>query len=192
MKKVCVYCGSSDSVNPEYISGARELGRLLAQKGIGLVYGGGKIGLMGAVADGVLEAGGEVHGVIVESMNTPALAHGGLSSLEVTATMQQRKWRMFEKADAFIALPGGYGTFDELFETITWAQIGVHEKPIGLLSLRGYFEPLWKMVKHAEAEGFIYREHADMLCISDKTEDLLDCLANHSPDREAVRRWMRQ
>ena len=192
MKKVCVYCGSSDSVHAEYITGARELGRLLGQRGIGLVYGGGKTGLMGAVADGVLDTGGEVHGVIVESMNTPALAHGGLSGLEVTATMQQRKWRMFEMADAFIALPGGYGTFDELFETITWAQIGVHEKPIGLLSLRGYFEPLWKMVKHAEAEGFIYREHADMLCISNKAEDLLDCLANHSPDREAVRRWMRQ
>lgn len=168
------------------------MGQALANRGMALVFGGGKTGLMGAVADGALEAGGVVHGVIVASMNTPALAHAGLHSLQVTQTMQQRKWKMYEMADGFIALPGGYGTFDELFETITWAQIGVHQKPIGLLNIRDYFDPLWKMIKYAEQEGFIYPEHTDMLCLAEQPEDLLECMLNHKPDDDAVKRWMRQ
>ncbi len=147
---------------------------------------------MGAVANGVLEAGGVVKGVIVESMNTSSLAHDGLQTLEVTQTMQQRKWRMFELSDAFVALPGGFGTFDELFETITWAQIGVHQKPIGLLNIRNYFSHLWQMVKYAEQEGFIFQEHTQMLSISDKPVELLNLLLQHQPDELAVKRWMRQ
>lgn len=192
MKTICVFCGSSDGVHPQYLKQARQMGQALANRGMALVFGGGKTGLMGAVADGALEAGGVVHGVIVASMNTPALAHAGLHSLQVTQTMQQRKWKMYEMADGFIALPGGYGTFDELFETITWAQIGVHQKPIGLLNIRDYFDPLWKMIKYAEQEGFIYPEHTDMLCLAEQPEDLLECMLNHKPDDDAVKRWMRQ
>lgn len=192
MRALCVYCGSSDGIHPQYMQQARCMGGVLAKQGFALVYGGGKTGLMGAVADGVLQAGGEVHGVIVESMNTPALAHAGLHSLQVTQTMQQRKWKMYEMADGFIALPGGYGTFDELFETITWAQIGVHQKPIGLLNIRNYFAPLWGMIKFAEQEGFIYPEHTNMLCMAEQPEDLLTQMQNHQPDEAAVKRWMRQ
>mgnify|MGYP006300644331 CR=1 FL=1 len=192
MRSLCVYCGSSDSVHTNYFEGAKLMGRVLAENGIELVYGGGKTGLMGAVADGAIASGGVVRGVIVESMNTQALAHQGLASLEVTDSMQHRKWRMFEMSDGFIAMPGGYGTFDELFETVTWAQIGVHEKPIGLLNLRDYFKPLWEMVKHAEQEGFIYKEHTDMLFMSADPSQLIGMMRLHEPNRDAVNRWMRK
>jgi len=147
---------------------------------------------MGAVADGTLEAGGEVFGVMVESMNTPALAHMGLTRLEVTPTIHERKARMYELAEGYIALPGGFGTFDELFETITWAQIGVHAKPIGLLNVRKYFDPLWAMVLHAEKEGFVFSEHRKMLCLADTPQELLACMRTNQPSSEAVKRWMRQ
>ena len=192
MRSLCVYCGSADSVHSDYLQGAYAMGRTLAENGIELVYGGGKTGLMGAVANGSIDAGGVVHGVIVESMNTPELAHMGLSSLQVTETMHQRKWRMFEMSEGFIAMPGGYGTFDELFETVTWAQIGVHDKPVGLLNLRNYFAPLWQMVQHAHKEGFLYKEHTDMLYMANEPQVLLKLMAGHQPDPEAVRRWMRK
>jgi uncharacterized protein (TIGR00730 family) len=168
------------------------MGRVLAENGIRLIYGGGKTGIMGAVADGTMEAGGEVIGVIVESMNTPALAHMGLTRLEVTPTIHERKARMYELADGYIALPGGYGTFDELFETLTWAQIGVHGKPIGLLNTRSYFDPLWTMVLHAEQEGFLFSEHRKMLCMANTPGDLLESMRNNQPSPDAVKRWMRQ
>ena len=145
-----------------------------------------------AVADGALEAGGKVTGVIVESMNTPALAHMGLTRLEVTPTIHERKARMYELAEGYIALPGGFGTFDELFETITWGQIGMHEKPIGLLNVRNYFEPLMAMVMHAEKEGFVFPEHRKMLCLADTPQELLACMGKHQHTTEAVKRWMRQ
>ena len=192
MKSICVYCGSADDIHPDYKLTGRQMGRTLAENGIRLIFGGGKTGIMGAVADGALDAGGEVFGVIVESMNTPALAHMGLTRLEVTPTIHERKARMYELADGYIALPGGFGTFDELFETITWSQIGVHAKPIGLLNARDYFDPLMNMVLHAEKEGFIFPEHRQMLCISAAPQELLDCMANHHQDTEAVKRWMRQ
>jgi uncharacterized protein (TIGR00730 family) len=132
MTSVCVFCGSSDSVHPEYFSAARRMGQILAERGLGLIYGGGKTGLMGALADGAIQAGGEVIGVIVPSMNTPALAHEGLTRMDVSINMHHRKARMHELADAYIALPGGLGTFDELFETLTWSQTGEHEKPVGV------------------------------------------------------------
>jgi uncharacterized protein (TIGR00730 family) len=192
MKSICVYCGSADEIHPDFIRAGRQMGRTLAENDIRLIFGGGKTGIMGAVADGTLEAGGEVFGVIVASMNTPALAHMGLTRLEVTPTIHERKARMYELAEGYIALPGGFGTFDELFETITWAQIGVHEKPIGLLNVRNYFDPLWTMVLHAEKEGFIFSEHRKMLCLAETPQELLVCMDSHQPPIDAVKRWMRQ
>jgi uncharacterized protein (TIGR00730 family) len=192
MKSICVYCGSADEIHPDYKLAGRQMGRTLAENGIRLIYGGGKTGIMGAVADGCLEAGGEVFGVIVESMNTPALAHMGLTRLEVTPTIHERKARMYELAEGYIALPGGFGTFDELFETMTWAQIGVHAKPIGLLNVRSYFDPLWAMVLYAEKEGFVFSEHRKMVCMADTAQELLACMDSHQPSAAAVKRWMRQ
>ena len=192
MNSVCVYCGSADHVHPDYLLAARRMGETLARRGLTLVYGGGRTGLMGALADGVLESGGQVIGVIVESMNTPALAHPGLTRMEVIPLIHQRKARMYELADAYIALPGGYGTLDELFETLTWAQIGVHAKPIGLLNVGGYFDPLLAMLDRAEAEGFIFPEHRRSLLCASEPGALLDAMNDHQPSVEAVRRWMRQ
>ena len=192
MKSICVYCGSADHVHPDYLQAGRLMGQTLAQNGIRLVFGGGKTGIMCAVADGALQAGGEVIGVIIESMNTPALAHTGLTRLEVTPTIHERKSRMYSLSDGYIALPGGFGTFDELFETITWGQIGIHEKPIGLLNTRNYYVPLLAAIQHAEAEGFIFAEHRQMLCTANDPAELLACMRNHQHPTEAVRRWMRQ
>ena len=192
MKAICVYCGSADKIHVEYLDAARNMGRTLAGNGIRLVYGGGSTGLMGAVANGALEAGGSVIGVIVESMNTAALAHRGLGRLEVTTGMHERKARMHALSDAFIALPGGLGTFDELFETLTWGQIGVHEKPVGLLNARKYFEPLMQLLLHAEREGFVFKEHREMIAIEDEPQALLEALKRHRHPTAAVRRWMRQ
>ncbi len=192
MKSICVFCGSSDDVHPEYLRGARRMGETLAKRGIRLIYGGGKTGLMGAVAQGALAAGGEVIGVIIPSMNTPGLAQEGLARMEVMPSMHARKARMHELAEGFIALPGGFGTFDELFETLTWAQIGEHRKPIGALNIRDYFDPLLTMIAHAEKEGFIFPEHKkNLLCDSDP-DALLDKMERYRPSEEAVRRWMRQ
>ncbi len=192
MKRICVYCGSSDSVHPDYLAAARQMGATLARRGLALVYGGGRTGLMGAVADGALAAGGEAIGVIVESMNTPALAHPGLTRLEVTARIHQRKARMYELADGFIALPGGFGTFDELFETLTWAQIGEHDKPVGLLNVRSYYDRLLAALDLAVDEGFVFPEHRLTLACDTDPDRLLDKLGNHRHPAEAVRRWMRQ
>ncbi|MBV6396588.1 MAG: LOG family protein YvdD [Anaerolineales bacterium] len=191
MNSICVFCGSSDSVHADYLAGARGMGRVLARRGLRLVYGGGKTGLMGAVADGVLEAGGEVIGVIIPSMHTAPLAHAGITSMEVTPTMHARKARMHELSDGFIALPGGYGTFDELFETITWSQTGAHQKPIGLLNLRNYYAPLLAAIDHAVKEGFVFHEHRDSLRCESEPETLLDALENYEHNHEAVKRWMR-
>ncbi|MCX6079851.1 MAG: TIGR00730 family Rossman fold protein [Chloroflexi bacterium] len=192
MKSICIYCGSSDNIHPDFKLVGRKMGQSLAENGIRLIFGGAKTGIMGAVADGALEAGGEVFGVIVESMNTSALVHMGLTCLEVTPTIHERKARMYALADGYIALPGGFGTFDELFETITWAQIGVHVKPIGLLNARNYFDPLWAMVLHAEKEGFVFPEHREMLCMAETPQELLTCMSAYQPSLDAVKRWMRQ
>lgn len=192
MQSICVYCGSADDLHPDYMEAGRQMGRALAENGMSLVYGGGKTGIMGALAQGALAAGGQVTGVIVESMNTPALAQTGLTRLEVTATIHQRKARMIELADGFIALPGGFGTFDELFETITWGQIGIHQKPIGLLNVRRYFDPLNAMIAHAQREGFIFQEHRQLLCMAETPLGLLTLMGQHQHPVEAVRRWMRQ
>lgn len=192
MKSICVYCGSAKAAHADFHLAGRQMGRILAENGIRLIYGGGKTGVMGAVADGALEAGGEVYGVIVESMNTPALAHTGLTRLEVSATIHERKARMYELAEGYIALPGGFGTFDELFETITWGQIGLHQKPIGLLNTRGYYDLLIQMLDRAVEEGFIFPEHRGMLAIAAEPGELLAQMRRHEHPLEAVERWMRQ
>ncbi len=189
IKTITVYCGSADGLKAEYYDAARQMGVLLAQKKIALVYGAGKTGLMGAVADGAIAAGGEVIGVIPQSLNTPVLAHAGLSRLEVTEDIQSRKARMSQLADAFIALPGGYGTFDELFETLTWAQIGIHSKPVGLLNTRGYFNPLIEMVENACREGFIYPEHRGLYCAATLPAKLWTALEGFEPPA-GLERWL--
>ena len=189
LHSLCVYCGSSDRVAEEYRRVAHQLGETMAVQGFQLVYGAGSTGLMGSLAEGALNAGGEVVGVIPSYFNTPQLAHSRLTRLEVVDTIHQRKSRMAELADAFIALPGGYGTFEELFEMLTWAQIGLHQKPIGLLNISSYFDPLLAMIENALREGFIYEEHLTLFVYADNVEGLLDALQNHqSPD--GLDRWI--
>jgi uncharacterized protein (TIGR00730 family) len=192
MQSICVYCGSADDIHQGFRVAARLMGRVLAERGIRLIYGGGKTGLMGAVADGALEADGEVTGVITESMNTPALAHTGLTRLEVKRTIHERKARMYDLAEGYIALPGGFGTLDELFETITWAQIGIHEKPIGLLNTRRYYDPLLALVDHARKEGFIFPEHRQIMVSAGTPQELLKAMEEHQHPTEAVKRWLRE
>lgn len=189
MRSVCVYCGSADGIHLDYYDGAAQMGSYLAQKGIQLVYGAGKTGVMGAVADGVLTAGGEVIGVVPESLNSEVLIHAGLTRLEVVQDIQQRKARMNALADALIALPGGYGTFDELFEALTWAQIGLQRKPIGLLNIRGYFDPLMAMIRRALEEKFIYPEHLELLSIEETPAGLIQALENFTYP-ENLARWV--
>lgn len=192
MKSICVFCGSSDSVHSDYKTAAHHLGVTLAQKGIRLIYGGGKTGLMGEVANGALSAGGEVVGVIIPSMNTPALAHTALTRMEVAPDMHGRKARMHELADGYIALPGGFGTWDELFETITWAQTGAHEKPVGLLNVKKYYDPLLAAMDHAVAEGFVFAEHRRSVFCESTPEELLVKMEGYQHPREAVKRWLKE
>lgn len=189
IKSICVFCGSSDKPSQTYLSAAHEMGRLLAERTYQVVYGAGSTGLMGALADGALEAGGEVVGIIPTLFNTPVLAHKKLTRLEVVNTIHQRKARMIELADAFIALPGGFGTFEELFEVLTWAQIGLHNKPIGLLNTRGYFEPVLDLIQHAGREGFIYEEHHSLLTWSSQEDALLDKLTQYRAPK-GLGRWL--
>jgi len=176
MQRICVFCGSQVGTNGLYRQAATALGQLLVLHGYGLVYGGGHVGLMGVLADAVLASGGAVIGVIPESMVARELAHTGVTQLQVVPGMHERKARMAELADAFIALPGGYGTFEELFEVITWAQLGMHRKPIGLLNVAGYFDALKALVDQAIAEGFIRAEHRRLLTIADDPITLLQTL----------------
>ncbi len=163
IKRLCVYCGSKVGLHPNYRAVAEELGRILAARQIGLVYGGGQVGLMGVVADAVLAGGGHVTGVIPDRLATRELLHPGAQEMFVVPTMHARKAKMTELADAFVAMPGGYGTFDELFEAITWAQLGYHHKPIGLLNVAEFFNPLLQMVRHAVNEGFIHSRHEQLI-----------------------------
>ena len=192
MESICVYCGSANQASQKFFLAARRMGETLAREGLTLVYGGGRTGLMGALADSVLDQNGQVIGVIVESMNTPELAHTRLSRLEVTATIHQRKARMYALADGYIALPGGYGTLDELFETLTWAQIGEHQKPVGLLNVDGYYDPLLTMLDRAVDEKFLFPEHRRSLLCETDPDKLLRAMAAHHYPHEAVQRWMRQ
>lgn len=192
MQSICVYCGSANQASRKYFMVAQRMGETLARRGLTLVYGGGKTGLMGALADGVLAQGGQAIGVITNGMNTPELAHTGLTRLEVTGTIHQRKARMYELADGYIALPGGYGTLDELFETLTWGQIGEHHKPVGLLNVEGYYNSLLDMLDRALAEKFLFPEHRRALLCESEPDKLLDRMKGYQPPYEAVERWMRQ
>ena len=192
MKSVCVYCGSASQASRKYILAAHRMGETFARRGLTLIYGGGRTGLMGAVADSVLAGGGQAIGVITENMNTPELAHIHLTRLEVTATIHQRKARMYALADGYLALPGGYGTLDELFETLTWAQIGEHHKPVGLLNVAGYYDPLLEMLDRAVTEKLLFPEHRASLICASEPDQLLDAMESHIYPDEAVRRWMKQ
>src|SRR5713101_8909121 len=174
--RLCVFCGSKAGNNQIYAAQVRHLGGLVARRGIGLVYGGGHIGLMGILADAVLAAGGEAIGVIPQNMIDKELAHGQLTKLHVVSTMHQRKALMADLADGFAALPGGFGTADELFEILTWAQLGLHPKPIGLLNVAGYFDHLLAWLDHAVQEGFVKAVHRRLLLEADEPERLLDLL----------------
>ena len=168
------------------------MGRMLAQRGIRLIYGGGKTGLMGEVANGALSAGGNVIGVIIPSMNTAALAHSGLTQMDVAPDMHGRKARMHELADGYIALPGGFGTWDELFETITWAQTGAHEKPVGMLNVKNYYVPLLAAMDHAVMEGFIFPEHRKAVFCESDPEKLMDAMQKYVHPHAAVKRWLKE
>jgi len=181
IKSVCVFCGSQPGVRPEYEAQARALGALLARQGISLVYGGGHVGLMGAVADAALAAGGKVVGVIPEHLMRPEIAHQGLTELHVVDTMHTRKRMMAERADAFVVLPGGYGTFEEMFEMVTWLQLQLHAKPVGVLNVEGYYDHLLAFLRHASQEGFIRPQHWDLLIVQSAPELLLERLRLHLP-----------
>lgn len=181
MKRLCVFCGSSPGANPSYIATARALGRELAARELGLVFGGSGVGLMGALADGALAAGGEVTGVIPRALEAKELAHRGLTRLEVVASMHERKARMAELADGFVALPGGMGTLEELAEILTWAQLGLHRKPCGLLDVAGYWQPLVAFFDHAVEERFLRAEHRAILLVGAEPAPLLDALERWQP-----------
>lgn len=183
LASVAVYCGSSNGVDPGHVECARAFGELLAGEGIALVYGGGNVGLMGAVADGALRAGGEAHGVITEALREKELAHLELTSLIVVDTMHERKAAMADRADAFVALPGGFGTFDELFEVITWTQLGIHEKPCGILNHNGFFDDLVTFIDKTTSAGFIKPAHRDTVVVEADTFALLRRLRDWEPAR---------
>jgi uncharacterized protein (TIGR00730 family) len=186
--RVCVFCGSSSGARPEYAEVAAGFGRALAARGIELVYGGGCVGLMGVLADATLAAGGHVIGVIPQSLVDWEVAHTRLPDLRVVGSMHERKALMAELADAFVALPGGLGTLEELFEVWTWAQLGLHAKPCGLLDARAYFGQLRGFVDHAVAEGFLRPEHRAMLVVEQTPEALLDELAAYRPP--VIDKWI--
>ncbi|RUL66157.1 TIGR00730 family Rossman fold protein [Dyella dinghuensis] len=179
---LCVYCGSSSGKHPEYTEQARAFGTEMARRGIALIYGGGKVGLMGSVADAVLTAGGKAIGVIPRQLVEREVAHPGLTEMHVVETMHQRKTRMYELSDAFVALPGGYGTMDEMFEMLTWAQLGLHKYPCAFLDVRGYYTPLRTMMDHMVTEGFVRREQRDSVWFGDSMEKLFDWMSHYQGD----------
>ena len=177
IRSLCVYCGSSGRGAPGHRKAAKQLGTLIAERGITLVYGGGMVGLMGVCADAALDAGGRVVGVIPRHLDDMEVGHRGLSELLVCDSMHARKQRMFELSDAFIVLPGGYGTLDEAFEMITWRQLGLHDKPIVLVDVDGYWAPLREMLQHVIAENYARPETARLYTVVERVEDVFDALA---------------
>ena len=181
MRRVAVYCGSSPGNNPAFTDAAVETGKELARRGLELVYGGGRVGLMGAVADAVLNEGGTVYGIITSALLDAQVGHTGLTNLEVVDSMHERKLRMADLADAFLALPGGFGTWDELFEVITWTQLGIHSKPAAVLNTNGYWDGLLRQTKHAAANGFMKEIHADLLRSANEPKEVIDLLLSPVP-----------
>jgi len=188
IKKICVYCGSSAGKDPDYSSAAVALGQALCDRNIGLVYGGAAVGIMGAVADAVLEKGGEVMGVIPKSLAVKEVAHPNLTELHVVASMHKRKAMMAELADGFIALPGGWGTLEETFEILTWAQLGFHDKPCGLLNINGYYDGLIGFLENAFEQQFVSELYRPMLITSREPVSLLEQFASYQAPK--VRKWV--
>jgi uncharacterized protein (TIGR00730 family) len=182
VRRVCVFCGSSPGARPAYGDAAEELARLLVEEGIGVVYGGGAVGLMGRLADAVLAAGGEAIGVMPEALVSREIGHDGLSELRVVGSMHERKALMADLADAFVALPGGLGTVEELFEIYTWAQLGLHRKPCGLLDVEGYYDGIARFLAHAVEERFLLEEHRAMLMIERDPRALLERMRRFEPE----------
>jgi uncharacterized protein (TIGR00730 family) len=189
-RRVCVFCGSAAGNRAEYGDAARAVGRLLAERGIAVVYGGGRVGLMGMVADAAMAAGGEVIGVIPESMMAREVGHTGLTRLHVVPTMHERKALMYDLSDAFLALPGGYGTLDELCETLTWSQLGLHGKPCGLLNVEGYFDPLIAFFDLATREGFVRPSHRGLAPADPDLARLLDRMGVSTSTSSAEEKWL--
>ncbi len=188
MERICVFCGSSTGTNPAYAEAAADLGRLLAGRGLALVYGGGRVGLMGVLADAALAAGGRVTGVIPEALAAKELAHGGLTDLVVVRSMHERKACMSELSDAFIALPGGIGTLEEWFEVWTWSQLGFQSKPCGMLNVAGYYDSLLSFLDHMTEERFLSLPHRSMAVVDERADRLLDRLAAYHPPR--AEKWI--
>jgi uncharacterized protein (TIGR00730 family) len=190
LRSVCVFCGSNPGRRPEYLAGAATLGRLLAGRSIRVVYGGAHVGTMGALADAVLAAGGEITGVIPAQLAEAEVAHRGLPDLRVVGSMHERKAAMAELADGFIALPGGVGTLDEFAEVVTWSQLGLHAKPTGLLNLLGYYDDLLRFLDHAVAERFLRPAHRDIVLADADPAGLLALMAQWRPEAGAAVKWM--
>jgi|SRR5271168_1475938 len=180
LRRICVFCGSNSGVQEAYAQAARAVGQLLCRRGIELVYGGGKVGLMGALADACLAAGGRVIGVIPQSLVDKEAAHTGLTELRVVSSMHERKFLMSELSDAFVTLPGGYGTWEEFFEMLTWSQLGIQRKACAVLNVNGYYDPLLQMANIALREGFIRPAHTDLLMTDSDPERLLDRVCNYA------------
>ncbi len=188
MQRLCVFAGSSPGAQTEYLAAAQELGAALVHRSMGLVYGGARVGLMGALADAVLVGGGHVTGVMPASLVAKEVAHQGLSDLRVVASMHERKAMMNDLADGFIALPGGWGTLEEFFEVLTWAQLGLHRKPCGLLNVSGFFDGLLAFIDHTIQERFVKRENRAMLLVADSSNVLLRLFESYDPP--VVEKWI--
>jgi uncharacterized protein (TIGR00730 family) len=184
--RICVFCGSAAGWRSEHSDAARELGKTLARRGIGLVNGGGRVGLMGAAADGILEAGGEAIGVIPRALMDRELGHKGMTQLHVVESMHERKALMSELSDGFVALPGGIGTLEELFEAWTWAGLGIHAKPVGVLDVNGYWDPLLEMADRMVEEGYLPRHLREALLVAHGPDELVDAFLDHRP---TASRW---
>lgn len=181
MQRVCVFCGSSPGLGDDYLDAARELGRMLAGRGLGVVYGGAKVGMMGAIADAALGAGGEVIGVMPEGLIRLEIAHRGLTALHEVNSMHERKALMADLADGFIAMPGGFGTLDEFCEILTWAQLGLHEKPCGLLNVNGYYNAMLAFLDHAVSQQLLKGPHRNMILNESDPHLLLDRMGAYRP-----------
>ena len=187
IRRICVFCGSSVGSRPVYVEAARDLGRALAGRDLGIVFGGGKVGLMGVLADAALAAGGEAIGVIPEALVAREIAHNGLTELRVVRSMHERKTLMADLADAFIALPGGFGTFEEFFEAVTWTQLGIHSKPCGLLNVDGYYNALLVLLDRAVSDGFIREANRSLVLDAPDVPTLLEKLGTFRPAAAELR-----
>lgn len=188
MKKICVYCGSSPGKSPEYMEAARILGAELVKRGITLVYGGASVGIMGEIADTVLSHGGEVIGIMPQALADKEISHNGLTDLRVVSSMHERKAMMEDISDGFIALPGGMGTMEELFEVLTWSQLGYHQKPCAFLNIKGYYDSITQFLNHAVEEQFVKPIHREMVLIEDNSARLLDLMATYKSPK--VDKWI--